>query len=72
MLSYEQSSVPCNITVSSAKSSILTVILVLLVNLITGFMLFLAYFPYFEKVIRGLRDHLAVCVSVFESPSINF
>jgi hypothetical protein len=30
-------------------------------------LLFLAYFPYFEKKKKriGLRDHLAVCVSVY-------
>jgi hypothetical protein len=30
----------------------------------------LAYFPYFEKIKICLWDHLAVCVSVYVSPSI--
>jgi hypothetical protein len=36
----------------------------------TAGLLVLAYFPYFEKMKRGLWDHLAVCVPDCDCPSV--
>jgi hypothetical protein len=42
----------------------------LFINDYSIYIQFLAYIPYFDKIKRGLLDHLPVCVYVCACPSI--